>query len=164
MFFSIDFIPARHRHHWLAACRSGSADGAAPSGPLLAGHPVHLHQLFRPRCEREGVQQRGGVLARLKKLLTLWMRRAKRGVVCRCFFKTEGLALPHIHSSGFSSSIYATLWYLNLFTFRLCYPCFSILVMQQMKCELVGIGTVKMLVGIKRSGEKIQYCITAIGT
>lgn len=36
--------------------------------------------------------------------------------------------------------------------------------MQQMKCELVGIGTVKMLVGIKRSGEKIQYCITAIGT
>ena len=36
--------------------------------------------------------------------------------------------------------------------------------MQQMRCELVGIGTVKMLVGIKRSGEKIQYCITAIGT
>ena len=34
--------------------------------------------------------------------------------------------------------------------------------MQEMHCELVGIGTVKMMVGIKRSGEKIQYCITAI--
>ena len=34
--------------------------------------------------------------------------------------------------------------------------------MQQMRCELIGIGTVKMMVGIKKSGEKIQYCITAI--
>ncbi len=34
--------------------------------------------------------------------------------------------------------------------------------MQEMHCELVGIGEVKMMVGIKRSGEKIQYCITAI--
>ena len=34
--------------------------------------------------------------------------------------------------------------------------------MQEMRCELVGIGTVKLMVGIKRSGEKIQYCITAI--
>ena len=34
--------------------------------------------------------------------------------------------------------------------------------MQEMRCELVGIGEVKMMVGIKRSGEKIQYCITAI--
>ena len=34
--------------------------------------------------------------------------------------------------------------------------------MLEMRCELVGIGTVKMMVGIKRSGEKIQYCITAI--
>jgi hypothetical protein len=33
---------------------------------------------------------------------------------------------------------------------------------QEMHCELIGIGTVKMIVGIKRSGEKIQYCITAI--
>ena len=35
---------------------------------------------------------------------------------------------------------------------------------QEMHCELIGIGTVKMTVGIKRNGEKIQYCITAIKT
>lgn len=34
--------------------------------------------------------------------------------------------------------------------------------MQEMRCNLEGIGTVKMMVGIKRTGEKIQYCITAI--
>ncbi len=33
---------------------------------------------------------------------------------------------------------------------------------QEMHCDLVGIGTVKMTVGVKRTGEKIQYCITAI--
>ena len=33
---------------------------------------------------------------------------------------------------------------------------------QVMKYDLVGIGIVKMTVGIKKSGEKIQYCITAI--
>ncbi len=33
---------------------------------------------------------------------------------------------------------------------------------QEMHYELVGIGVVKMTVGIKRNGEKIQYCITAI--
>ena len=33
---------------------------------------------------------------------------------------------------------------------------------QVMKYDLVGIGVVKMTVGIKKSGEKIQYCITAI--
>ena len=33
---------------------------------------------------------------------------------------------------------------------------------QIMHYELVSIGTVKMTVGIKRNGEKIQYCITAI--
>lgn len=33
---------------------------------------------------------------------------------------------------------------------------------QVMKYDLVGIGTAKMTVGIKKSGEKIQYCITAI--
>ena len=33
---------------------------------------------------------------------------------------------------------------------------------QVMKYDLVGIGMVKMTVGIKKSGEKIQYCITAI--
>ncbi len=31
-----------------------------------------------------------------------------------------------------------------------------------MHYELIGIGLVKMTVGIKKSGEKIQYCITAI--
>lgn len=37
--------------------------------------------------------------------------------------------------------------------------------MQEMRCHLVGVGTVKMMVGIKkRTGEKIQYCITAIQT
>ena len=35
--------------------------------------------------------------------------------------------------------------------------------MQQMRCELDGIGVVKMIVGVKRSGEIIQYCITASG-
>ena len=33
---------------------------------------------------------------------------------------------------------------------------------QEMRCELIGVGVVKMMVGIKRTGEKIQYCITAI--
>ncbi len=33
---------------------------------------------------------------------------------------------------------------------------------QIMHYELIGIGLVKMTVGIKKSGEKIQYCITAI--
>ena len=33
---------------------------------------------------------------------------------------------------------------------------------QIMHYDLVGIGLVKMTVGIKKSGEKIQYCITAI--
>ena len=31
-----------------------------------------------------------------------------------------------------------------------------------MHYELIGIGLVKMMVGVKRTGEKIQYCITAI--
>lgn len=35
---------------------------------------------------------------------------------------------------------------------------------QVMNYDLVGIGMVKMTVGIKKSGEKIQYCITAIKT
>ena len=35
--------------------------------------------------------------------------------------------------------------------------------MQQMRCELDGVGVVKMIVGFKRSGEIIQYCITAKG-
>lgn len=35
--------------------------------------------------------------------------------------------------------------------------------MQQMMCELKGIGQVKMTLGIKRTGEYIQYCITAVG-
>lgn len=34
--------------------------------------------------------------------------------------------------------------------------------MQEMRCDLEGIGTVKMMLGIKRKGEIIQYCITAI--
>ena len=34
-----------------------------------------------------------------------------------------------------------------------------------MECDLPGIGAVKLIVGIKRkSFEKVQYCITAIGT
>ena len=33
---------------------------------------------------------------------------------------------------------------------------------QVMQYDLVGIGVVKMTVGVKKSGEKIQYCITAI--
>jgi hypothetical protein len=33
-----------------------------------------------------------------------------------------------------------------------------------MECDLPGIGSVKMIVGIRRkSFEKVQYCITAIG-
>lgn len=38
--------------------------------------------------------------------------------------------------------------------------------MQQMRCEceLTGVGVVKMIVGFKRSGEIIQYCITATET
>ncbi|MCQ2318480.1 MAG: hypothetical protein MJZ90_06130 [Bacteroidales bacterium] len=36
--------------------------------------------------------------------------------------------------------------------------------MQVMKCKLVGIGKVKLTVGIRKSKEKIQYCITAIRT
>lgn len=33
-----------------------------------------------------------------------------------------------------------------------------------MEYELIGIGTVKMTVGVRRSThEKVQYCITAIG-
>lgn len=35
--------------------------------------------------------------------------------------------------------------------------------MLEMRCTLVGIGTVKMMVGVKRDGEKVQYCITAVG-
>ena len=35
---------------------------------------------------------------------------------------------------------------------------------QIMHYDLIGIGLVKMTVGIKQSGEKIQYCITAIRT
>ena len=34
--------------------------------------------------------------------------------------------------------------------------------MLKMHYELIGIGLVKMMVGVKRTGEKIQYCITAI--
>jgi len=34
-----------------------------------------------------------------------------------------------------------------------------------MECDLPGIGAVKLIVGIKRKSlEKVQYCITAIGT
>lgn len=33
-----------------------------------------------------------------------------------------------------------------------------------MECPLIGIGTAKLTVGVKKSGMKIQYCITAIGT
>lgn len=33
-----------------------------------------------------------------------------------------------------------------------------------MECPLVGIGIAKLTVGVKKkSGMKIQYCITAIG-
>ena len=35
--------------------------------------------------------------------------------------------------------------------------------MQEMRCVLDGVGVVKVMVGIKRTGEKILYCITAIG-
>ena len=34
--------------------------------------------------------------------------------------------------------------------------------MLEMHHELIGIGLVKMMVGVKRTGEKMQYCITAI--
>lgn len=34
--------------------------------------------------------------------------------------------------------------------------------MLEMRHELIGIGLVKMMVGVKRTGEKVQYCITAI--
>ena len=34
--------------------------------------------------------------------------------------------------------------------------------MQEMHYDLAKVGTVKMMVGIKRTGEIIQYCITAI--
>ena len=34
--------------------------------------------------------------------------------------------------------------------------------MLEMHYELIGIGIVKMMVGVKRTGEKVQYCITAI--
>jgi hypothetical protein len=34
-----------------------------------------------------------------------------------------------------------------------------------MECPLVGIGTAKLTVGVKKkTGMKIQYCITAINT
>ena len=34
--------------------------------------------------------------------------------------------------------------------------------MLEMHYDLIGIGLVKMMVGVKRTGEKVQYCITAI--
>ena len=34
--------------------------------------------------------------------------------------------------------------------------------MLEMHYELIGIGLVKMMVGVKRTGEKVQYSITAI--
>ena len=34
--------------------------------------------------------------------------------------------------------------------------------MLEMHLELIGIGLVKMMVGVKRTGEKVQYCITTI--
>jgi len=34
--------------------------------------------------------------------------------------------------------------------------------MLEMHYEVIGIGLVKMMVGVKRTGEKIQYCITTI--
>ena len=34
--------------------------------------------------------------------------------------------------------------------------------MLEMRYELPSIGIAKMMVGVKRSGEKVQYCITAI--
>lgn len=34
--------------------------------------------------------------------------------------------------------------------------------MREMRYDLAGVGTVKMMVGTKRTGEIIQYCITAI--
>lgn len=35
--------------------------------------------------------------------------------------------------------------------------------MLEMRCDLAGIGTIKLIVGIKKqSKEKVQYCITAI--
>ena len=34
--------------------------------------------------------------------------------------------------------------------------------MLEMHYELIGIGIVKMMVGVKQTGEKVQYCITTI--
>jgi hypothetical protein len=36
--------------------------------------------------------------------------------------------------------------------------------MIELRCELEGVGTVKMMVGVKPSGEMIQYCITVVRT
>jgi len=36
--------------------------------------------------------------------------------------------------------------------------------MLELRCELEGVGTVKMMVGVKPTGEMIQYCITAVRT
>lgn len=36
--------------------------------------------------------------------------------------------------------------------------------MIEMRCEIREIGVVKMMVGVKPSGEMIQYCITALRT
>ena len=34
--------------------------------------------------------------------------------------------------------------------------------MLEMHYELIGFGVVKMMVGVKQTGEKVQYCITTI--
>ena len=31
------------------------------------------------------------------------------------------------------------------------------------RCQLLNVGEIKMMVGVKKSGEMIQYCITAVG-
>lgn len=31
------------------------------------------------------------------------------------------------------------------------------------RCQLPNVGEIKMMVGVKKSGEMIQYCITAVG-
>ena len=36
--------------------------------------------------------------------------------------------------------------------------------MIELRYELEGVGTLKMMVGVKPSGEMIQYCITAMKT
>ena len=36
--------------------------------------------------------------------------------------------------------------------------------MMELRCELKGIGMAKMMVGVKSSGEMIQYCITVVRT